>query len=59
MTARKPLQPMPTFDSSMALTVVVLLTFLFFMGFFVVNIRRFRGGECLGTLLRRRRMERR
>nr|DAD28141.1 TPA_asm: hypothetical protein HUJ06_029609 [Nelumbo nucifera] len=40
-TARKPLQPMSTFDSFMALTVVVLLMVLLFMGFFSIYIRRF------------------
>nr|DAD42176.1 TPA_asm: hypothetical protein HUJ06_000406 [Nelumbo nucifera] len=40
-TTRRPLQPISTFDSSMALTDVVLLTALFFMGFFFIYIRRF------------------
>nr|DAD34692.1 TPA_asm: hypothetical protein HUJ06_005332 [Nelumbo nucifera] len=44
---------MSTFDSSMALTVVVLLTALFFMGF-----RRFAEENAL-ELLRRRRQQRR
>ncbi|XP_010267319.1 PREDICTED: RING-H2 finger protein ATL57-like [Nelumbo nucifera] len=56
--ARKPLQPMSTFDSSMALTVVVLLTALFFMGFFSVYIRRFAEENAL-ELSRRRRQQRR
>lgn len=41
---RRPLTNKPPgtpFDSSMALTVIVLLTALFFMGFFSVYIRRF------------------
>ncbi|KAL3620137.1 hypothetical protein CASFOL_035049 [Castilleja foliolosa] len=38
--ARRPFNPTDHFDSSMALTVLVLLTALFFMGFFSVYIRR-------------------
>ncbi|KAF5727488.1 putative zinc finger protein [Tripterygium wilfordii] len=34
-------QPITAFDSSMVLTVLVLLTALFFMGFFSIYIRRF------------------
>ncbi|EEF38681.1 RING-H2 finger protein ATL57 [Ricinus communis] len=37
----KPPYPNPPFDSSMALTVLVLLSALFFMGFFSIYIRRF------------------
>lgn len=36
-----PLQPAPVFDSSMALTILVLLTALFFLAFFSIYIRRF------------------
>ncbi|WRX34800.1 zinc finger protein [Theobroma cacao] len=42
------------FDSSMALTIVVLLTALFFMGFFSIYIRRF-SEEPTAHLSRRRR----
>ncbi|KAL2511173.1 RING-H2 finger protein ATL57 [Abeliophyllum distichum] len=38
---KRPYRATTTFDSSMALTVVVLLAALFFMGFFSVYIRRF------------------
>ncbi|XP_057804713.1 RING-H2 finger protein ATL57 [Salvia miltiorrhiza] len=38
---RPPAEPTPAFDSSMALTILVLLTALFFLGFFSVYIRRF------------------
>ncbi|KAL1557690.1 RING-type E3 ubiquitin transferase [Salvia divinorum] len=38
---RTPLQPAPVFDSSMALTILVILTALFFLGFFSIYIRRF------------------
>ncbi|GER48817.1 RING/U-box superfamily protein [Striga asiatica] len=41
---RRPFEPATHFDSSMALTILVLLTALFFMGFFSVYIRRFGGG---------------
>ncbi|KAL7202097.1 hypothetical protein ACSBR1_033719 [Camellia fascicularis] len=37
----RPFKPNSPFDSSMALTVIVLLTALFFMGFFSIYIRRF------------------
>ncbi|XP_051120578.1 RING-H2 finger protein ATL57-like [Andrographis paniculata] len=37
--------PTTPFDSSMALTILVLLTALFFMGFFSVYIRRFTAAE--------------
>ncbi|CAA0841238.1 RING-H2 finger protein ATL57 [Striga hermonthica] len=40
----RPFEPATHFDSSMALTILVLLTALFFMGFFSVYIRRFGGG---------------
>ncbi|XP_047968213.1 RING-H2 finger protein ATL57-like [Salvia hispanica] len=42
-TSRTPplLQAAPVFDSSMALTILVLLTALFFLAFFSIYIRRF------------------
>ncbi|KAI3461354.1 hypothetical protein Pfo_018017 [Paulownia fortunei] len=42
---RRPFNPNTHFDSSMALTILVLLTALFFMGFFSVYIRRFTAAE--------------
>ncbi|KAK9279546.1 hypothetical protein L1049_013225 [Liquidambar formosana] len=53
-TFRKPFKPNTPFDSSMALTVLVLLTALFFMGFFSVYIRRF-ADESPVDIARRRR----
>ncbi|KAK8582238.1 hypothetical protein V6N13_145220 [Hibiscus sabdariffa] len=44
----------PPFDSSMALTVLVLLTSVFFMGFFSIYIRRF-SEDTTAHLSRRRR----
>ncbi|KAL0370131.1 UNVERIFIED_CONTAM: RING-H2 finger protein ATL57 [Sesamum angustifolium] len=41
----RPFNPTSPFDSSMALTILVLLTALFFMGFFSVYIRRFTAAE--------------
>ncbi|PIM98308.1 hypothetical protein CDL12_29213 [Handroanthus impetiginosus] len=38
---RRPFNPASPFDSSMALTILVLLTALFFLGFFSAYIRRF------------------
>ncbi|KAL8029695.1 hypothetical protein ABFX02_14G241600 [Erythranthe guttata] len=42
---RRPFNPTSQFDSSMALTILVLLTALFFMGFFSIYIRRFTAAE--------------
>ncbi|KAG8387575.1 hypothetical protein BUALT_Bualt02G0035600 [Buddleja alternifolia] len=42
---RTPLNPTTPFDSSMALTIIVLLTALFFLGFFSVYIRRVASSE--------------
>ncbi|XP_073147379.1 RING-H2 finger protein ATL57-like [Henckelia pumila] len=39
--AREPFSPTTPFDTSMALTILIILTALFFMGFFSVYIRRF------------------
>ncbi|KAJ9699340.1 hypothetical protein PVL29_008104 [Vitis rotundifolia] len=47
-------QPNTPFDSSMALTVIVLLTALFFMGFFSVYIRRFAEDNAVEMSRRRR-----
>lgn len=44
----------PPFDSAMALTVLVLLTALFFMGFFSIYIRRFADEPSFDTARRRR-----
>lgn len=52
---RNPRQPTTPFDSSMALTILVLLTALFFMGFFSIYIRRF--AEEDSTNIRRRRSQ--
>ncbi|KAF8397770.1 hypothetical protein HHK36_016692 [Tetracentron sinense] len=52
-TARKPFNPTSTFDSSMALTVLVLLTALFFMGFFSVYVRRFAEDNAVDVSHRR------
>ncbi|KAK6936127.1 Zinc finger, RING-type [Dillenia turbinata] len=51
---RKPLKPNSSFDSSMALTILVLLTALFFMGFFSVYIRRFADENSVDLSRRRR-----
>lgn len=40
-TAKRPLSSNTPFDSSMALTILVLLTALFFMGFFSAYLRRY------------------
>ncbi|CAK9174712.1 unnamed protein product [Ilex paraguariensis] len=53
---KRTFKPNTPFDSSMALTILVLLTALFFMGFFSIYIRRFTGYENDGsTDVRRRR----
>ncbi|KAL6575789.1 hypothetical protein OROHE_000770 [Orobanche hederae] len=44
-SVRSPFNPSTHFDSSMALTILVLLTALFFMGFFSIYIRRFSAAE--------------
>ncbi|KAK9676922.1 hypothetical protein RND81_11G109900 [Saponaria officinalis] len=44
----------PPFDSAMALTVLVLLTALFFMGFFSIYIRRFSDENSVDQARRRR-----
>ncbi|XP_021729854.1 RING-H2 finger protein ATL57-like [Chenopodium quinoa] len=44
----------PPFDSAMALTVLVLLTALFFMGFFSIYIRRFSDESSVDPTRRRR-----
>lgn len=44
----------PPFDSAMALTVLVLLTALFFMGFFSIYIRRFADESSVDPTRRRR-----
>ncbi|XP_057526800.1 RING-H2 finger protein ATL57-like [Amaranthus tricolor] len=44
----------PPFDSAMALTVLVLLTALFFMGFFSIYIRRFADESSVDPNRRRR-----
>ncbi|GAB4859691.1 hypothetical protein Ancab_011170 [Ancistrocladus abbreviatus] len=45
----------PPFDSSLALTIVVLVTALFFMGFFSIYIRRFADDSSVDLTRRRRR----
>lgn len=51
--SKKPFNPYSPFDSSMTFTLLILFTFLFFMGFFSVYIRRFSDQET--TEARRRR----
>ncbi|GMI81701.1 Arabidopsis Toxicos en Levadura 57 [Hibiscus trionum] len=53
-SSKKPPQYSPPFDSSMPLTVLVLLTALFFMGFFSIYIRRL-SEDPTAHLSRRRR----
>ncbi|XVE79357.1 hypothetical protein DITRI_Ditri14bG0051700 [Diplodiscus trichospermus] len=53
-SSKKLTQHNPSFDSSMALTLVVLLTALFFMGFFSIYIRRM-SEDTTAHLSRRRR----
>ncbi|OVA19476.1 zinc finger protein [Macleaya cordata] len=55
----KPFKPTLGFDSSMALTVLVLLTALFFMVFFSMYLRRFAGDSSTMEISRRRRQQRR
>lgn len=58
-TKQQPFEPNTNsspFDSSMALTILVLLTALFFMGFFSIYIRRF--GDGTTNLSHRRRHHR-
>ncbi|GAB4849298.1 hypothetical protein Ancab_004098 [Ancistrocladus abbreviatus] len=45
----------PPFDSSLALTIIVLVTALFFMGFFSTYIRRFADDSSIDLTRRRRR----
>ncbi|KAJ4970271.1 hypothetical protein NE237_003370 [Protea cynaroides] len=60
LSPMKPLRPpMSVFDSSMALTVVVLLTVLFFMGFFSVYIHRLSDDSSPNDHRRRRYQSRR
>ncbi|KAK2988524.1 hypothetical protein RJ640_022475 [Escallonia rubra] len=54
-SVKRPFKPGSPFDSSMALTVLVLLTALFFMGFFSVYIRRLAEDAAGTDELRRRR----
>ncbi|KMS96410.1 hypothetical protein BVRB_9g225350 [Beta vulgaris subsp. vulgaris] len=49
-----PLKLNPPFDSAMALTVLVLITALFFMGFFSIYIRRFADDSSVDPTRRRR-----
>ncbi|XP_027084750.1 RING-H2 finger protein ATL57-like [Coffea arabica] len=51
---RNPRHPTTPFDSSMALTILVLLTALFFMGFFSIYIRRFAEEDSTDISRRRR-----
>lgn len=58
--AEAPIRPTATtFDSSMALTVLILLAALFFMGFFSVYIRRFADDNSVDLSRGRRRRRRR
>ncbi|KAK3043632.1 hypothetical protein RJ639_001694 [Escallonia herrerae] len=54
-SVKRPFKPGSPFDSSMALTVLVLLTALFFMGFFSVYIRRLTEDAAGTDEVRRRR----
>ncbi|KAA8550291.1 hypothetical protein F0562_001975 [Nyssa sinensis] len=53
-TAKRAFKPNTPFDSSVALTILVLLTALFFMGFFSICIRQFTDDGTVNIFRRRR-----
>ncbi|OWM68941.1 RING-H2 finger protein ATL57-like [Punica granatum] len=53
LTRPLPLAPDPPFDSSVALTILILLGALFFMGFFSIYIRRFADADDTGLSIAR------
>lgn len=56
---RRPFNPTANFDTSMAVTILVLLTALFLMGFFSVYVRRFAEQNAAAAEVARRRRQRR